>query len=167
MEKIAYELGELFVQKLSAYRELIEILNQDREAVTRMDIDAMWRSSRQKNAAAARLKQLRQEILERLGTLDTLPGAAAAEPGLKGLVERLALLPKDRFSLLKTVHAIDEAKREVTRLARENRRCVHDHVDMINGIMSSLTGGASGAVYTQDARVPRAQSPRPLFRAEV
>ncbi|MFH1155852.1 MAG: flagellar export chaperone FlgN [Pseudomonadota bacterium] len=167
MEIFAYEMETFLEKKLQAYQRLAEILKKDRESVFNMDIDAIWASSRHKNEIASQLKQIRRQIMDCVESTDIRHAMDPATFSLKQMMETLPLPPRVRFRFEKIILAINEAKSEVIRLARENRNYVNEYVDTINGIMSSITAGPRSSTYTQAATVIRMRNSQSLIRAEV
>jgi flagellar biosynthesis/type III secretory pathway chaperone len=63
----------LFQEKLLLYRDLLEVLKQERKRILDTDVDSLWEISRKKQEIAGKIEGLRREVFFLSSAKDIVP----------------------------------------------------------------------------------------------
>lgn len=167
MEKIAYEIQDILQEKLSCYRQLNRVLEEEKGHISSIDLDALWQNTRIKRELAGRIKDLRKKILGCLQ--DSVPGMGmdSATFSLAYMVNALPLSHKAKAGLRKVKQEIDHAKDQMVRTAKLNQVQVRKYLSVADDIMSVIGDNSSRAQYSGSGVVSGQMRKNCLFRAEV
>jgi hypothetical protein len=148
MERVAVRMEEMLQEKLSCFRELVEILKEEKESIVNIDVAALWEFSRKKQRIVARIETIRREVLFLLEDLVADHGMTASTFSLLKVGE---LLQKnaglDITGLAYELHAI---KGEVRVLAGASKGFVEEYLAVVKDRIALIVEGANpGRPYGQ------------------
>ncbi len=144
MASNADRIKGLLEEKISLYGELVALLKAEKTSIVTIDLDALWKSSRDKEAVATRIEAIRREVLA-LVEASSRPSAqgGGGEFRLSGVLSRL---PKeDAKALMPFRSAARRLRSEVRALAGENRKYVQEYQGVLDGMITTMTGAGKGA----------------------
>lgn len=167
MEKFAYELENLFIEKLSVYKKMKTAFETEKTYLVDMDVDALWKMTDRKNQLAADIREIRERILSlfkvsQMGldmsveafhsgdVIDRVPASLNIKPNLKNINVKLNTI-----------------KEELVELAALNKHYVNEHLTIINGIFSTITGSKNREQYTYSGVLSEDKAAKNIIRAEV
>lgn len=128
----------LFHEKLMLYRELAEILKEEKERIIHADVDALWRVSEKKQAIARHIEDTRGRILDVL----TGMGIRHDMNGLTFQTSRvMSFLPLEQKKQLSGAHfSLMALKEEVSSISKDNKRYIESYLSMLDDLIAILTG---------------------------
>ena len=140
------DIRNLFNEKISLYRELLECLEQEKEILKKPDVNLLWNISSRKHGLAAKIESARRGILNALTN-------ASIHHDMNVVTFRISkilkLLPDTVSENLKQVHVtLVGIKEEIHGLAKESKRFVEGYLEIINDLIGVLANqGKNKAVY--------------------
>jgi len=136
-------LERLLHKKIMLYHDLLECFKEEREYLINVDLDELWSISKKKEELCARIQSIRQEIIA-----CTFPGTNRESFYLAQVFE---LIPKDKRA---TCHALyltlTRIKSEIEVLRKENMIYIDDSLQLLDEIMSIITGNTTGRIIYND-----------------
>ena len=69
MEKIAHKVNDMLEEKLCFYKELQNVLEEEKGYLIDMDVDSLWKTIARKKQITLKIKAIRQQIINLLETL--------------------------------------------------------------------------------------------------
>ncbi|SLM29218.1 putative flagellar apparatus related protein [Desulfamplus magnetovallimortis] len=147
MENLAAEIENFLNKKLELYSELTKILELESSYIVKMDVNALWAASSRKKELALEIQKLRTSLLEYLDEKGIFHGMDARNFSLSCLIGDLPLNRKIKSSLEKFNIALDAKKKELKQQALSNRRSIQEHLGVIDGVMSTITGARAHKSY--------------------
>jgi hypothetical protein len=144
MDERAIQLLErLLHKKIMLYHDLLECFEKERESLINVDLDDLWRISKKKEELGERIKSIRQEIIA-----CTFPRTNRESFYLTQVLE---LIPKDKRT---TCHALyltlTRIKSEIEVLRKENMIYIDDSLQLLDEIMSIISGNTLGRIIYND-----------------
>lgn len=162
MEKIAGTIPELLEKELELYKTLQAVIEQEKAYIIDMDIEGLWASVDRKKELMEAIEKIRE------GIRGMLPDAGAKEGlTMTGIVGRLPLKLAEKARLKTLGFAVDACKKEITRLARENKKYITEYLSVIDGIFSTVVSLKNRDQYGNRGTVTRPKDQPPLIRARV
>lgn len=148
METLIPLIETLFEEKTDAYKQLVDILTQERKSLENADVDAMWVFSDRKQKISARITALRKEILHQLDQAGIHHGM---NPVTFHMPSILARLPGQQTRRLqKQYAALVAVKNNLNLLSRENKTFVEDYLGILDELIGIITNaGKPEPVYDQ------------------
>ena len=165
MEVSGLTIESLYHEKILLYRELSDLLDQERKTILDIDVDALWRISEQKNDIARKIEGLQRQVLALLDDLsiahdmdiDSFDGSQVFHLMPNPVKERLH---KAHVTLLTLKHETG------VRLA-ENKRYVEEYLAVFDELIGIIThAGHPEPVYDR-RRYPAKPSPHLFLHREV
>jgi hypothetical protein len=136
MEDLPIE--KLFHEKLMLYRELAEILREEKKWIIHAGVDALWRVCAKKNATVAEIEKVRAKIIEKLDRAGIRHTMTLQNFQASGII---ALLPLNQRKRLSEVHpALAQVKEEIKTIGKDNRRYIESSLHMLDDLMCILMG---------------------------
>lgn len=168
MEDFTDQMTDMLHEKLACYRQLSTVVNEERDHIVSMAVDALWKTAEQKKQLAARIEQIREKILTLLET--TFPDAVDMNTrtfSLGLLIRSLPLAEVTKKGLKTLKQDIECEKRRVAELASQNRGYVSKYLTAIDDIMSIVTDNRKERRYTDYGHLANNRKSNCLFSAEV
>ena len=167
MEKFTAEIEGLLNHKLSLYREVNDLLRQERDYIVGIDVDSLWKSADKKKQLVEEIQAIREAILTAVRDQAGIQGLDEKTFSLSYLMRIIPLSSEAKKRLGQIKLAIDTEKEELKQSAKDNQRYVTEYLTVIDDIMSVAVAGNNQAQYGQTGRMPADRNPSGLIHAEV
>jgi flagellar biosynthesis/type III secretory pathway chaperone len=165
MESSATTLAFLFEEKLSLYRELIEVLKAERKWIVLAKTEQLWQMSDKKQQIVSMIEALRERILETL-TTEGIPHDMTVASFRTSRV--MALVPvATRKILVHLQNALILAKKEIGQRSRENVAFVEDYLATLDDLIGIFMKGNDGGAFYDRHRHVESNRTRSLLHQEV
>ena len=147
----------LFFQKIMLYDDLLRCFKQERDALIRIDLDSLWRISKDKEAICRKLIDIRKAIIDAID-FSNQKGA--------DLNQLMALIPRPhKAHFVKPYLRLIELKKEIEELKNENMRHINDSLQFVEDVLSIFTGqAASDKTYNHRCRLNHSKTPLTIHR---
>lgn len=153
-------LENLLQENILLLNDLLNVLQDEREALRRVDLDRLWRVSRIKEEACTRLKTSREKIATALG----LDQNTTPLP-LGQMLEQVPGPSRPQFH--KLYLRILRLRDEIEILRRENLSYIDDTLRFLNEMISVFTGNTKAEVMYNSSCHLRSARPHQLLNREV
>ncbi|CCK81710.1 flagellar export chaperone FlgN [Desulfobacula toluolica] len=167
MEKFACKIEGMCREKLSFYKELKTVVEQEKKYIVDMDVDSLWKMADRKKQLAAKIEQIRDSMVMLLEDKNIPLKKEATVFSLSHVINCLPLSSKLKINLKKLENESDMVKKELASMASENKRYVNEYLSVINGIFTTITGSGNKEQYNNSGRVLNNKTGKYLIRAEV
>ncbi len=167
MEKIARKIEELLEEKLFLYQELQSILEQEKTYIVKMDIDSLWVTVSQKKSLILRIEDARQKIIHLLGKESLDPDKDTQSFNLTSVIKWMAVSSEKKAELEKIYLAVNTCKKEITRLASDNKDYIHESLGIIDSVFSTVLEDAEKKGYTPSGTALHNNGKNRLIHAQV
>jgi flagellar biosynthesis/type III secretory pathway chaperone len=165
MEISGSKIECLFQEKLLLYRDLLEVLKQERKRILDTDVDSLWEISRKKQEIAGKIEGLRREVLAILteASIDhDMDGSSFQVPKILSLVPEKIGLGLKNLNL-----SLTAIKGEINNRVKENKRLVEECLDMLDELIGIIANaGRAESVYDK-GRPPANTKTNLLLHKEV
>jgi len=136
-------LEGLFYKKIMLYNDLLHCFKKERESLINIDVDNLWRISREKEQICSKIKSVRQEII------------SAINPGIdqKSFIPKqiLELIPgKNRTKFQELYLTLTRLKGEIEALRKENMIFIDDSLQFLDEMISIITGETKSKIMYND-----------------
>jgi hypothetical protein len=152
MENDVMSLVEtLFFKKIMLYNDLLHYFKEERESLINIDLDKLWKISKEKEKACSEIISTRQEIMSVVGSKeDTKPF------NLNRIMECIPVKFKTKFQNLYL--RILKLKGEIEILRIQNMTVVDDSLNFMDEIITIITGEAeSRMIYNDKCRFGKSE----------
>ena len=158
-------IENLLHEKVLLYRDLLDILEQEKKSIQEIDIDSLWKISRRKQEIASEIETARGKIL------DALKHASIShDMDMESfeIPKILAALPEDVNERLRKVNVtLLSIKDDIQGLLRENKQFVGEYLNVLDELIGIITdSGSREPVYGRD-RHPAKTGANLLLHREV
>ena len=167
MEKFAYKIEKMFQKKLLLYKELKKVLEQEKNYITDIDVDSLWKMTDRKKQLASEIERIRGKILCIVEENNVPLNMELKTFSSSHIINRLPFSMKMKTDLKKVKVRLDMVKAELAGLASENKRYINEYLSVINGIFTTITGSENREQYTNAGMVLKDKAEKYLIRAEV
>jgi len=167
MEKFADKLEDMFQEKLLVYKELKKVLEQEKNYITDIDVDSLWKMTDRKKQLASEIEQIRGRILCLLEENNVSLNMRLKIFNLSHIINGLPLSPNIKSGLKKVKVKLDIIKEDLAGLAAGNKQYTNEYLSVINGIFVTITGSKNKELYTNAGIVLEDKAKKYLIRAEV
>ncbi|MBF0379275.1 MAG: flagellar export chaperone FlgN [Desulfamplus sp.] len=143
----AYNIEKLLQKKLAIYSELTSLLEAETNYIVKMDVNSLWKASTRKKELASDIERVRSSIIFLLDEQQIDHGMNSKGFDIANIIKILPLSAKIKadFEMIKI--AIEGKKSEIRQLASSNRKYIQDYLGVIDGVISTITGGSKQQSY--------------------
>lgn len=161
MEDDAIRLVEkLFYKKIMLYNDLLQYLEEERESLISIDLDKLWRISKEKENICSEIASTRQEIISTVNSKEDLKSF-----NLNRIMEFIPGKFKAEFQ--KLYLRILKMKSEIEVLRIKNMTFIDDSLQFMDDIISIIAGETeSGIIYNDKCRFSKS-GPNLFLNREV
>ncbi len=167
MENFTAAIEKMLNEKLSLYRQMNDLLKEEREFIANIDVDSLWKSAEQKKQIGRDIEKIRYDILscltEKLGFSDMDIRSFSVSHLIRTLP--ISNENKKRFRQMKL--AIEAEKNELQQAAQDNKKYVREYLLVIDDIMSVAVDRPDQAQYSYGGIMSNAKASNCLIHAEV
>lgn len=167
MENFTLNIERLLKEKLSLYQQLNAVFTREQDFITRMEIDALWKSADEKKSIARKIEQIRADILEILNTKVGRDHMDIHSFSLAHLIRILPVSSEEKTGLRVIKLAIDTEKNQLAQRAKDNKKYVSQYLSVIDEIMSTIVDHSKLARYNQTGHLPKKKANNCLIHAEA
>lgn len=167
MEKIARKIEELLEEKLFLYQKLQSILEQEKIYIVNMDIDSLWITVSQKKSLILGIEDARQKIIHLLGKDALDPDKDTQSFNLTSVIKWMAVSSEKKAELEKIYLAVNTCKKEITRLASDNKNYIHESLGIIHSVFSTVLEDADKKGYNPSGTALHNNGKNRLIHAQV
>lgn len=165
METPSSTLAFLFEEKLSLYRELIEVLKTERKWIVSAKTERLWDISDKKQKIASMIEALRERILETISAEGIRHDMTVASFGLSRVCELVS--PVTRKTLVHLQNALVLAKAEIQQRSSENVAFIRDYLATLDDLIGIFMQGNDGGAFYDRHRQVDGNKNRYLLHKEV
>ncbi|MBF0259440.1 MAG: flagellar export chaperone FlgN [Desulfamplus sp.] len=149
METLYYNIKNLFQKKLQIYSELALLMEAETGYIVKMDVNSLWAASSKKRELASDIEKLRNSIVFLLDDKHIDHGMDLRTFDIAHLISTLPLSSREKADLEMLKIAIEGKKNEIRQIASSNRRYIQEYLGVIDGVISTITGGAKPQSYVR------------------
>ena len=158
MENTCEQLAHLLTGKLDLYRNLEQLLEDEKNHIISMDLEQLWGAVNQKNHLTADIQAVREKLISRTNN---------GESSIRDIIAA-APLPLDQKSELKELACrIDACKREIAVRAAQNKQYLSQYLSVIDDVFATIFSCAKDKQYSYSGQVAPAEARPNLIRTEV
>lgn len=167
MEKFAYKIEHLLLEKLSLYEKLQTIFEEEKTYVIDMEIDSLWVTISKKKSLALSIESVRQKIIFLFDqtysglNMDTQPFS------LSYMIKIMNVPSEKRMELRKINLAVTTCKKQIARLAYENKNYINEYLAIIDGVFSTVLDTTDKKQYSNSGTVLKNDDKNLLINTEV
>jgi len=133
----------LFFKKIMLYNNLLHYFKEERESLININVDKLWRISKEKEKACSEIASTRQEIMSAVGSKEDYNSF-----NLKQLMEYIPGKFKTEFQ--KLYLRILKIKGEIEVLRIQNMTVIDDSLNFMDEIISIITGETESRIIYND-----------------
>ena len=161
MEKASVGLIEkLFFKKIMLYDDLLYCFKAERESLISINLDKLWKISKEKEDICASINAARQEII---AAVDLQEGQKAFD-----LNRIMDLIPREfKAEFQKLYLRLIKLKSEIEIMRKENMVFVDDSLQFLDEIIATITGNDASKIVYNDKCHLRKSDPYFLLSREV
>ena len=134
---------KLFFKKIMLYNDLLHYLKEERESLISIDLDKLWRISKEKEETCADIELTRQEIISAVSSKEDQKSF-----NLNRIMEFIPGRFKAKFQ--KLYLRILKIKGEIEVLRIQNMTFIDDSLNFMDEIISIITGEAESRIIYND-----------------
>ena len=134
---------KLFFKKIMLYNDLLHYLKEERESLISIDLDKLWRISKEKEETCADIELTRQEIISAVSSKEDQKYF-----NLNRIMEFIPGKFKQEFQ--KLYLRILKIKGEIEVLRIQNMTFIDDSLNFMDEIISIITGEAESRIIYND-----------------
>jgi len=143
MKSVSLAIEELLHAKIMLYRDLIDLLKDEKARIIEGDVSALWHISDKKQEIASEIVECRQMILNELSEDGIVHNM---QPNTLHLSRVLDLLPQRDTGRLSNMHmALINLKDEIQALIRGNLKYIQDYLMIFDDLLGLITGSPDSA----------------------
>lgn len=167
MEKLADKIQDMFQTMMLLYKELKMLLEQEKNHIVEMDLDALWKTTDRKKQIAIEITQIKDQLRQMFEKNKNGPDKTDKPFSLSHAINGLALGQRSKSGLKQTGLELKILQQELAALASANQRYTREYLSVINGIFATITGAEHREKYTSGGKILKDNAPKNLIRAEV
>jgi hypothetical protein len=151
-ENTIQSIEGLLHKKIVLYHDLLQCFKQERESLMNIDLDELWRTSKKKEELCTMIQSARHEILA-----CTCP---RIDQEAFNLTQVLDFIPRDKRATCHTLFlTLTRIKSEIEVLRKENMIYIDDSIQLLDEIMSIITGNITGRmVYNEKCHLSKSSA---------
>lgn len=152
-------LEKLFYRKIMLYNDLLHYFKKERESLMNIDLDELWRISKEKEDICSEIESTRQEILSTIAD-------PKMDPESFHLKQILDVIPREnRVKFQELYRTLINLKSEVDVLRKENMAFIDDSLRFLDEMISIITSeGQSKTMYNDRCHLSKSGAPILLSR---
>jgi hypothetical protein len=136
MEHAIQDIRKMYLEKMDLYRELLDVMNEEKRSVIRADIPALWETTRKKQALGDRIQAIRDAILDKARDPELL-GESLETYSFATIV---ASFPeKERKIMNEHIRILTLLKRQIASVVNENKRYLEESLRTVEDLMHIFT----------------------------
>lgn len=145
-------IEKLFYKKIMLYNDLLHCFKAERESLIRIDLDKLWKISKDKEAICTNIHNARQKIISALDLREDKPSF--------NLNRTMDLIPKEfKAEFQKLYLRLIKLKSEIEVLRKQNMVFIDDSLEFLDEMIAILTGNnRSEIVYNQRCHYKKSSS---------
>ena len=167
MEKIAHKVENMLEEKISFYKELQSILEEEKGYIVSMDVDSLWKTIAPKKQIALQLKIIMQQIVDLLEKRAVELGMDYASFGLSDFIKKMPVSREIKSKLRNSKLALETCKKTVSTLASANQKYIKESLVVIDDIFSMAVNTANEKEYNNSGSLLENKEKNNLINAEV
>ena len=167
MEKFSGTLEDLFQDKLLIYQELKTIIEEERDYISALDVDSLWKMAERKKQLALQIEDRRSRIIDLIQKHRMPIEMTVGTFNTTRIIQEYPVPEKFKFGLKSLNVQLNTVKKEITVLGTNNRQFVNEHLSIVDGIFATITGVENGKRYNRNGMVYNNPDDKPLIRAAV
>jgi hypothetical protein len=142
-EHVVSIIEEFFNKKIMLYGDLLHCFIKERESLTSVDLDSLWKISNEKESICSEIVSMRREI-----ALAADPGRSQTPFNLNRIMDLIPIKFKPKFQ--KFYMRLTKYKIEIEALRKENSIFINDALLFLDELISIITGQTkSEMVYNE------------------
>jgi len=163
MKAFGLTIETQFHEKILLYRDLLDVLEQEKKSITEIDIESLWEISEKKQRIASKIENIRKKIVHTLK--DSSPSPDVDEDRFE-LSRIMSVVPSEIAERLKKAHVtLVSLKNNIQVLLSENKRFVGEYLNVLDELIGIITdSGKPNQVYGKDRYAGRLAAPMFLHR---
>ncbi len=168
MENIAASLEKLFLEMLGSFNTLKAVCEQEKNSLSDIDIDTLWKTVAQKKTLTAQLQNIRENVFSLLEQNSIMAHHQSQTTPLSEIITALPLPLKTKAELKQTVIRINIIKEEIKAIALENTQFTNEALSVAKGMIAMLTGAGNMPQYSRMGQINGSHpTDRYLIQAQV
>lgn len=142
-------LEDLFQRKIILYDDLLHCLEEERESLVTINMDALWTISKEKEEICSKIEGIRQEIV----SVIEVDGQDSSLPPNR----IVGLVPEEKVPTFQSFFlTLDKLKNEIELLRKANMAFMNDSLRFLDEMISIITGGKeSNMAYDQRSHLSK------------
>ena len=146
MKTIGLSIETLFQEKILLYRDLLDVLEQEKKSITEIDIEDLWEISEKKQQIAAKIENIRKETVHILRSANP---SLTSENDEFEISQILSVVSPETAERLKKSHVtLISLKDRIQVLLSQNKRFVGEYLNVLDELIGIITDtGNSGEIY--------------------
>ncbi len=141
MKNFADNIKDLFNKKLLLYRDLEQIIRQEREYIAESNIDSLWEISLSKQELVSKIEQIRHNILTILSKASIVHDMDVSSFSLNKI---FSLMPAELGEKTKSFRIpLIAIKDKIYNLSGENKEFVEKYLETINELVEIISNAGN------------------------
>lgn len=167
MENFTPEIEKKLNEKLFLYRELNDLLKEERDSIVKIDVDSLWKTAQEKRRISDQIQTIREDILSLMERQMGVENLDINSFSLSMLIRTLPIPSDQKMRFRQIKLAIDAEKDELKQAAQDNKKYVQEYLMVIDDIMSVVVDNSKEAQYSHAGNLSGAKNSNCLIHAEV
>ena len=136
---IVQSIEKLICKKILLYNDLLHCFMEERDSLINIDLDKLWRVSKEKEAICSNINSIRQEIISAVN-----PGIDLKAFDLNRILDLIPWESRSKFN--KLYLRLVKLKSEIDALRKENMSFMDDSIRFLDEMISIITGEAKAKI---------------------
>ncbi|WP_300456300.1 flagellar export chaperone FlgN [Desulfobacula sp.] len=167
MEKRADKIENLLGETLFLYKELIDVLEQEKKHIVDMDVDSLWETIAHKRQMAAALSELTRQLQHLVEQNAPGLGRDSTAVNLSDFIKQLPVSPGVKSRLRRDQMALEACKKEVSLMAVANKAYIQHRLGVIGDIFATVVETVNKNQYNHTGSYSGSKEKKRLINAEV
>ncbi len=166
MDTFIEQLKDFFHQKILLYRELTQVLEQEKQSLVETNVDALWGFSDKKQTITKAVTKLRTSILKMANDSGLDPSMTGKSFNASKLIN---LLPKDNREELQRLNlTLITLKSNVHEMSKANKQYVEEYLNVLDEMLGLIANvGKKETTYGQHRYLAGEQKSNLILHREV
>ncbi|MCP4673615.1 MAG: flagellar protein FlgN [Desulfobacula sp.] len=167
MEKLAWTIEDLLEKELALYKELQNILEQEKHYIVDMDVDSLWKTIVEKKQIALKLESMDKKIFNLLEKRSAALSMESKTLKLSDFILKLPVSRKIKSKLRRIKLGLETYKENVSTLALANKTYINESLAVINNIFSVVVEKVNQEQYNNCGNILENREKKRFISAEV